>query len=115
MHRWAGCRHQDVDLLRALHHRAHVVVINEAYAFLERAVGDRGHARAKFRPLRRCKYRALAERLAAVAVDRVRSFGEHQHVAAECRRARSSRVPTSGLTTKASTNVRPSCEVSRKN
>ena len=67
----------------ALDHRAHVMVVDEPHAFGERAVADLGHALPELRPVGGGEHGPLGQRLAAVAMDRIRGFGEHQHVAAE--------------------------------
>ena len=59
------------------------MVVDEPHAFGERAVADLGHALPELRPVGGGEHRPVGERLAAVAMDRVRGFGEHQHVAAE--------------------------------
>ena len=53
LHRMAGRFHEGVDVLAALHHRAHVVMIGEGDAFLGHRLGDLGHALAELAPVGR--------------------------------------------------------------
>ncbi len=80
MNRVSGRIHQRGDIGFALHHRAHVMVIDEPHAFIERPLADFRHPRAEGLPLIRPQHRPLRQRPFRIAVDGVRRFRKHQHI-----------------------------------
>ena len=67
----------------ALHHRAHVVVIDEPHALGERGRRHLGHPVAELLPTALGHHRPLRQRPGDIAMDGVGGFGEHQHRAAQ--------------------------------
>ncbi|MND64904.1 hypothetical protein D3C80_562550 [compost metagenome] len=68
--------HQQVDLLFALHHRSHVVVINEGDALFGGKGGQRFDTGTERRPVLGRKARTVDQRLPVIAVDGVGGFAD---------------------------------------
>ena len=78
-----GTGHQRVDVLRGLHHRAHVVMKGHAHSAAAHALGELGEPRAIILPAAARHVRPLRKTRAAIAVDVARDLGDHHDFAAE--------------------------------
>ena len=80
--RGAGGVHHRVDVVGAFDNGAHVVVIGDADAFGQGAVGDLRQPPSPFGPVAAAQTRPLRQRFGAVAMDGIGGLGEDQHVRA---------------------------------